>query len=99
MGHLEIAVGFVIVTDEAQAVGSHNHRRRCTYIIGCSVQWSTGGGGAGQVGTVCHLEVTIGSVVITDETQTVGPDRDCGVWADVACTVYGCAGSGGAGQV
>ena len=75
MGHLEIVVSGVVVADEGSAVGSHNHRRRHTYVIGCSVYRCESGGGAGQVGAVGYLEIAVGLVEVADEASAVGSDN------------------------
>src|SRR5262249_56157311 len=78
MGYFKVTVSNVVIADEASTVGSYNRRRRRAYVIGHSVHCCAGGGGAGQVGAVGHLEVAVGRVVVADEREAVGPDSHGG---------------------
>ena len=99
MSHFEVAVGHVVVADEASTVGSHHHRRWRTYVIGCSIKVSEGRGGAGPVGTVSYLEISVGDVVVANEGQAVCPDGHRTVLADIAYFVHGGAGGRSTGLV
>src|SRR2546421_289036 len=73
VGDLEIAVGCVVITDEAQAVGPDGPG-----VVSAAVtvagHGGEGSGSAGFVGAVGHLEIAVGLIVIADEAQAVGPD-------------------------
>ena len=81
MGDLEVARRAVPVADEAQPVGALGQRRLAGQKRGVrreAVQDREGGGGAGGVGAVRHLEVPVEAVRIGDQAQPVSPDGDRG---------------------
>ena len=73
VGHLEVAVGRVVVADQGQAVGADGHGAVLADIAS-AVHGGEGRGGTGRVGAVGYFEVAAGRVVITDEAQAVGAD-------------------------
>ena len=79
---LQVAVGGIVVADQAQAVGANGDRGVLTDNAG-DVQ----GGGVAlvqvDVVAVRHLQVAVGGVVVADHAQAVGADRDRSVVADV----------------
>ena len=86
VGHLEVAVGGVVVADEAEAVGA-DRDRGVPADVARAVERGEGGARAGGVRAVGHLEVAVGDVVVADEAEAVRADRHGGVLADVARAV------------
>ena len=66
VSHLEVAIGCIVIADEAQAVGSDGHRGVLTDLV-CAVEGGEGGGSAGPVRAMGHLEGAVGHVAVTDE--------------------------------
>jgi len=91
MRHLEIAVGCVLVADEAEAVRSDGHGGVLTDLAS-TVQGTEGGGAAGLVRTVGYLEGMLGRVVVADEAEAVGSHGHGSELADVAWAIQGCKG-------
>ena len=69
VGHLEVAVGGVVVADEAEAVGPDGHCGELTNIA-LALEGCAGGVGTDRVGrveAVGHLEIAVGGVVVADQ--------------------------------
>ena len=98
MGHLEVAVGGVVVANEGEAVRPDGH---CAVLADTAyaVRGREIGGGASHVEAMRHLEVAVGGVVVADEGQTIGPDGHCGELTDIALALKGCAGGGGTDRI
>src|SRR5947208_2320984 len=74
---LEISIRKVLVADYSESVGADGHR--CEEADGGRrVDGACGGGGAGGVVAVRGLEM-VADVLVTDDGQPVGADRDRGV--------------------
>ncbi len=87
VNHPEVAVRRIVVADQCLAVGSQHHRRGRADINSCSVQRGKGRVRAPHVATMSNLQIAVGDVVVTDEGQTICPDGNGRVGADVAGTV------------
>src|SRR5678816_3987566 len=88
MGNLEVAVGLVVVADEAMAIGSDGRRRELAHIA-CLVYGAEDGRCADGIGAVGYLQVTVGGIVIANEGQAVGPDSHGVILPHIASTIHG----------
>src|SRR5437763_402951 len=98
MQHLQVAVGAVVVADQAQPVGANRDGGAAADITG-AVERGGAGAGARQVGAVGHLQVVVGAVGVADQAQPVGADRDGATAADSTGAVERDGGGAGAGCV
>src|SRR5690348_15593983 len=94
MQYLQVAVGRVIVADQAQSVraardgGANPHTAR-------AVESNSGGAGAGHVCAMRCLQVAIVTIVVADQAQPIGPQRDRRVLPNIQQAVESSAGGAG----